>query len=66
MSLCPNGGIGIRVRLKIEWRNPYGFQSHFGHHENPAYEWPFFICHALFAAFSVYAEQIKCYANVAQ
>ncbi len=28
----PNGGIGIRVRLKIEWRNPYGFKSHFGHH----------------------------------
>ena len=30
----PNGGIGIRVRLKIEWRNPYGFKSHFGHHNN--------------------------------
>ncbi len=31
ISLSPNGGIGIRVRLKIEWRNPYGFKSHFGH-----------------------------------
>ncbi len=30
-KICPNGGIGIRVRLKIEWRNPYGFKSHFGH-----------------------------------
>ncbi len=33
MKLSPNGGIGIRVRLKIEWRNPYGFKSHFGHHD---------------------------------
>lgn len=32
IHLSPNGGIGIRVRLKIEWRNPYGFKSHFGHH----------------------------------
>lgn len=28
----PDGGIGIRVRLKIEWSNPYGFKSHSGHH----------------------------------
>ena len=33
ISLSPNGGIGIRVRLKIEWRNPYGFKSHFGHQQ---------------------------------
>ncbi len=31
MGVGPNGGIGIRVRLKIEWSNPYGFESHFGH-----------------------------------
>ncbi len=30
---CPSGGIGIRVRLKIEWKLPYGFKSHLGHHE---------------------------------
>ena len=34
ISLSPNGGIGIRVRLKIEWRNPYGFKSHFGHQQD--------------------------------
>ena len=32
--VSPDGGIGIRVRLKIEWRNPYGFKSHLGHQDN--------------------------------
>ena len=29
--LGPGGGIGIRVRLKIEWGNPYGFKSRPGY-----------------------------------
>ena len=41
----PNGGIGIRVRLKIEWRNPYGFKSHFGHHKKMTYNFKsYFLC----------------------
>lgn len=28
---CPGGGIGIRVRLKIESLTGYGFDSHSGH-----------------------------------
>ncbi len=31
MGVGLGGGIGIRVRLKIEWRNPYEFKSHPGH-----------------------------------
>ena len=27
IELCSDGGTGIRVRLKIEWRNPCGFDS---------------------------------------
>ena len=29
--MWPGGGIGIRVRLKIEWGNPYGFKSRPGY-----------------------------------
>ncbi len=36
MSASPVGGIGIRVRLKIEWSNPYEFKSHTGHQANVA------------------------------
>ncbi len=38
-NLGPSGGIGIRVRLKIEWNLPYGFKSHLGHQtKNPPKE----------------------------
>ena len=30
--MCSDGGTGIRVRLKIEWRNPCGFDSRSEHH----------------------------------
>ena len=32
IELCSDGGTGIRVRLKIEWRNPCGFDSRSEHH----------------------------------
>lgn len=47
----PDGGIGIRVRLKIEWSNPYGFKSHSGHH--------FFVTNGLESLFDVGEEIIE-------
>ena len=47
----PDGGIGIRVRLKIEWSNPYGFKSHSGHH--------FFVTNGLESLFDVREEIIE-------
>ena len=47
----PDGGIGIRVRLKIEWSNPYGFKSHSGHH--------FFVTNGLESLFDVREEIVE-------
>ena len=47
----PDGGIGIRVRLKIEWSNPYGFKSHSGHH--------FFVTNGLESLFDVGEEIVE-------
>ena len=32
IKVCSDGGTGIRVRLKIEWGDPCGFDSRSEHH----------------------------------
>ena len=58
----PDGGIGIRVRLKIEWSNPYGFKSHewsnpYGFKSHSGHH--FFVTNGLESLFDVREEIIE-------